>query len=193
VRRLRIADCGLRNGPATIFLVALALVLLAIPFPSDGQQPGKVYRIGYLGVSTAGYDVDAKNCPTGHPNWQELVAGLQERGYIRGQHLVIECRWTEAQADRAQAFAAELVSLKPDLIFVYGSMQLRAAKQATSTLPIVMVGVVDPVGQGFIASLAQPGGNVTGLTYTAGPEIVGKHLQLLKEAVPKVSLVAVLG
>ena len=177
-----------------IFSMVLALGLLTAPVPSEAQQPGKVYRIGYLGVSMAGYDLDAKNCPiTGNPNWQALVAGLQERGYIRGQHLVIECWWTEARPERAQAFAAELVSLKPDLIFVYGSMQLRAAKQATSTLPIVMVGVVDPAGQGFIASLAQPGGNVTGLTYTAGPEIVGKHLQLLKEAVPKVSLVAVLG
>jgi putative ABC transport system substrate-binding protein len=94
---------------------------------------------------------------------------------------------------RAPALAAEVVGLKPDVIGTFGSNQVRALKQATSTIPIVMVGIVDPVGQGFVASLARPGGNVTGLTYTVGREIVAKHLQLLKEAVPKASRVAVLG
>jgi putative ABC transport system substrate-binding protein len=118
---------------------------------------------------------------------------LQERGYIWGQNLVIECRYTEGREERAPTFAAELLNLKPDLIFAYGSAQVRAAKQATSSIPIVMGGVIDPVEQGLVASLAQPGGNVTGLTFSAGREIVGKHLQLLKEAVPKASRVAVLG
>jgi putative ABC transport system substrate-binding protein len=118
---------------------------------------------------------------------------LREHGYIRDQNLVVECRYTEGREERAPAFAAELVSLKPDLIFAYGSAQVRAAKQATSAIPIVMGGVIDPVELGLVASLARPGGNVTGLTFSAGREIVGKHLQILKEAAPKVSSVAVLG
>jgi putative ABC transport system substrate-binding protein len=119
------------------------------------------------------------------------VAGLRERGYIPGQNLVIECRWTEARAERAPDFAKELVSLKPDLLVVHSTANVRAAKQATSTIPIVMLGVIDPVGRGLVPSLAQPGGNVTGLTDTF-LEMEGKRLQLLKEAVPIVSRVAVL-
>jgi ABC-type uncharacterized transport system substrate-binding protein len=174
--------------------VILALALLAIPFPSDAQQPGKVYRIGYLAVGPAPTERNPQNCPIkGNPNWQAWLEGLREHGYIRDQNLVVECRYTEGREERATAFAAELVSLKPDLIFAYGSAQVRAAKQATSTVPIVMGGVIDPVELGLVASLARPGGNVTGLTFSAGREIVGKHLQLLKEAVPKVARVAVLG
>jgi putative ABC transport system substrate-binding protein len=120
-----------------------------------------------------------------------MVEGLREHGYIRGQNLVIECRYTEGRAERAPAFAAELVSLKPDLLVVNSTANVRAAKQATSTIPIVMVGVIDPVRRGLVASLAQPGGNVTGLTDTF-IEMEGKRLQLLKEAVPTVSRVAVL-
>jgi putative ABC transport system substrate-binding protein len=177
-----------------IFIVALALCFLATPMPSDGQQPGKVYRIGYLAVGPAPTERNPQNCPIeGNPNWQAWLEGLREHGYIRGQNLVVECRYTEGREERAPAFAAELVSLKPDLIFAYGSAQVRAAKQATSTVPIVMGGVIDPVELGLVASLARPGGNVTGRTFSAGREIVGKHLQLLKEAVPKVARVAVLG
>jgi putative ABC transport system substrate-binding protein len=120
-----------------------------------------------------------------------LVEGLREHGYIRGQNLVIECRYTEGREERAPAFAAELVSLKPDLLVVNSTANVRAAKQATSTIPIVMVGVIDPVRRGLVASLAQPGGNVTGLTDTF-MEMEGKRLQLLKEAVPTVSRVAAL-
>jgi len=174
-------------------ILTLALSILAAPVPSPGQQPGKVYRIGLLGVSTAGYDLDAKNCPiTGNPNWQALVAGLRERGYIRGQNLVIECRYTEGREERAPALATELVSLKLDLIVANTTANVRAAKQVTSAIPIVMLGVMNPVERGLVASLAHPGGNVTGLTETASLEIAGKYLQLLKEAVPKVSRVAAL-
>jgi putative ABC transport system substrate-binding protein len=120
------------------------------------------------------------------------VEGLRERGYIEGQNLVIERRYTEGQDERAPSLAAELVSLKPDLIVAHGTAQVRAVKQATSEIPIVMVGVVDPVGRGLVATLAHPGGNVTGLADTVGLEILGKRLQLLKEAVPKVSSVALL-
>jgi putative ABC transport system substrate-binding protein len=120
------------------------------------------------------------------------VEGLREYGYVPGQNLLIECRLTEGRLERAPALAAELVSLKPDLLVAYATPNVRAAMQATNTIPILMAAVVDPVGRGLVASLAHPGGNVTGLTDTVGPEILGKHLQLLKEAVPKVSRVAVL-
>jgi putative tryptophan/tyrosine transport system substrate-binding protein len=173
--------------------MAFALTLLAAPMPSHGQQPVKVYRIGWLSnAPPAATDTDPQRCPmTGNPNWQAWVEGLRERGYVPGQNLVIECRWTEGRAERAPALAAELVGLKPDLIVVFSTANVRAANQATSTIPIVMTGVIDPVGRGLVASLAQPGGNVTGLTDTFR-EMDGKRLQLLKEAVPTVSRVAVL-
>jgi putative ABC transport system substrate-binding protein len=172
--------------------VILALALLAAAFPSHGQQPAKVYRIGWLGVSAGGYETNPQHCPVkGSPLWQAWLDGLRETGYIPGRNLVIECRYTEGREERAPALAAELVSLKVDLLVASGTVQVRAAKQATSTLPIVMVNVVDPVRRGLVASLAHPGGNVTGLTDTL-MEMEGKRLQLLKEAVPKVSRVAVL-
>ena len=174
-------------------MFAVALALLAAPTPSHAQEPAKIYRIGYLGTSLAPTDKTPQNCPLkGSPYYQAWVVGLRERGYIPGQNLVIECRWTEGREERAPALAAELVSLKPDLIVAVGTNQVQAAKQATSTLPIVMGGVIDPVGRGLVASLAHPGGNVTGSSVTVGVEIEGKRLQLLKEAVPTVSRVAVL-
>ena len=112
------------------------------------------------------------------------MEGLRERGYIEGQNLVIECRYTEGRDERAPALAAELVSGKVDLLVAVGTNQVRPAKQATSTIPIVMVRVIEPVGRGLVASLAHPGGNVTGLTDTVGMQILGKHLQLLKQALP---------
>jgi putative ABC transport system substrate-binding protein len=127
----------------------------------------------------------------GSPNWQSLIAGLRDCGYTQGQNLVLECRWTEDQDDQALPLAAELVSLKPDLLVVNGTMQVRAAKQATSTIPIIMTGVIDPVGRGLVAGLARPGGNVTGLTDSL-VEMEGKRLQFLKEAAPTLSRVAVL-
>jgi putative tryptophan/tyrosine transport system substrate-binding protein len=174
----------------------LALCLLVLPLAADAQQPTKVYRIGFLGgsLSAPTEDVNPQECPrTGSPNWQAWVAGLRERGYIPGQNLVIECRLMGGQVERSLSLAAELVSLKVDLIVAAAVPRVRAAKQATSAIPIVMVYVPDPVKNGLIASLARPGGNVTGVTMDAGVEIVGKHLELLKEAVPKVSRVAVLG
>ena len=124
--------------------------------------------------------------------WQTWIEALRERGYIQGQNLVVECRYTEGRDERAEAFAAELVSLKVDLIVASGTNQVRAAKQATSAIPIVMHSVMEPVRRGLVAGLARPGGNVTGLTESAGMEIYGKYLQLLKEAVPTVSRVAAL-
>ncbi len=195
MKRFPIADFRLRIGAPAIFIVTLALALLAAPVPSPGQQPAKVYRIGFLGGSMFAptEDTHPQKCPiTGGPNWQAWVAGLRERGYIPGQDLVIECRWDGGRYERAPALAAELVGLKVDLILATSYPRARAAKEATSTIPIVMVYVAEPVASGLVASLAHPGGNVTGVSYTAGPEIAGKHLQLLKEAVPKLSRVAVL-
>jgi putative ABC transport system substrate-binding protein len=117
---------------------------------------------------------------------------MRERGYILGKNLAIECRYTDGRNERAPAFAAELVTLKVDLILALNTTQVRAAKEATSTIPIVMWGVIDPVRRGLVASLARPGGNVTGLTDDAGLEILGKYLELLKEAVPTATRVAAL-
>jgi ABC-type uncharacterized transport system substrate-binding protein len=169
-----------------VLSVILAFGLLAAPLPSDGQQPAKVYRIGYLVGGPA-----TPVSPTQARNREAVVEGLRERGYVEGQNLVIERRYTEGQDERAPSLAAELVSLKLDLIVAHGTAQVRAVKQLTSTIPIVMVDVIEPVRRGLVASLAHPGGNVTGLA-DIPIEIEGKRLQLLKEAVPKASRVAVL-
>jgi len=193
MRPFRISNFGFRIWARASFIVALALGLVAVPLPSHGQQPGKVYRIGYFGATEAPMEQTPQHCPIRSDRlWQALEEGLREHGYIVGQNLVLECRWTEGREGLAHALAAELVSLKPDLMIVEGTAQVRAVKQANSEIPIVMVGVVEPVRRGLVASLAHPGGNVTGLTDTVGMEIMGKYVQLLKEAVPKVSRVAVL-
>jgi len=171
-----------------VLSVILCFGVLAAPSPSNGQQPEKVYRIGILfsGLPTPATPAQGRNR-------EAMIEGLRERGYIEGQNLVIYRRYTEGQEKRAPSLAAELVSLKPDLIVADGSSQVNAVQQASSTIPIVMFGVIEPVRKGMVASLAHPGGQVTGLTDTAGVEIVGKHLQLLKEVLPKVSRVAALG
>jgi putative ABC transport system substrate-binding protein len=179
-----------------LFIVALAPTLLAAHLPAAAQQPGKVYRIGQLWGSAppSPANTSPQQCPIrGWPSWQAFLEGLREYGYLLGQNLVIECRYAAGQAERAPALAAELVSLKPDLIVAGGwSHNILAAKQATRTIPILMVTATDPVGRGVVASLAHPGGNVTGLTDTVGVEFVGKQLQILKEAVPTASRMAYL-
>jgi putative ABC transport system substrate-binding protein len=125
-------------------------------------------------------------------NLRAWLAAMRERGYVQGQNLVVICRWTEAREERAPAFAAELVKLKVDLFVAQGTAQVRAAQQATSTIPIVMLGITDPVGKGHVASLAHPGGNVTGMTEDASPEFLAKNLQFLTEAAPRTSRVAAL-
>jgi putative ABC transport system substrate-binding protein len=183
-------DVGVKLSQAVLGII-LILVLLAVPVASLGQQPAKVYRIGWL--ATFRYETPPRDCPLkGNLFWQSWIAALRERGYIQGQNLVIECRYTEGRDERAILFASELVSLAPDLIVACGTTQVRATKQATSAIPIVMHCVMEPVRRGLVASLARPGGNVTGLTDSVGVEIYGKYLQLLKEAVPKASRVAAL-
>jgi putative ABC transport system substrate-binding protein len=199
-RRLALAVCTSQQEVAmkpraVVLSVMLVLALLAAPVPSHGQQPGKVYRIGFLGsAAPAPTNQTPQQCPIkGGTGWLAMVEGLREYGYLPDQNLLIECRWAEGRAERAPALAAELVSLTPDLIVACcASASLRAVMQATSTIPIVMLNISDPVGQGLVASLAHPGGNVTGLTDTIGSQHVGKQFQLLKEAVPKASRVAVL-
>ena len=200
MRQFRIANCEFRIGLAAIFAVALALAFLAVPLPSDGQQPGKVYRIGWLsGDESPTPETNPEGCPLeGGPNWSRIpiwqawVAIMRERGYVQGQNLVVICRWTEGRGERAPAFAAELVKLKVDLFVAAGVVQVRAVQQATSTTPIVMLGIPDPVGRGLVASLAHPGGTVTGMADDTGPEFLGKNLQLLTEAAPRASRVAAL-
>jgi putative ABC transport system substrate-binding protein len=126
------------------------------------------------------------------PRIEALRQGLHELGYVEGKNIVIEWRSAEGKLDRVPALAAELVRLKVDVIVTGGATDTRAAKEATNTIPIVMAQDSDPVGSGFVASLARPGGNITGLS-TLAPEVSGKRLELLKEIIPKLSRVAVLG
>ena len=163
--------------------IALCAMLLALSVPAQAQQPKKVPRIGFL-----------FNTPPS-ANAARIEAfrqGLRELGYVEGKNIVIEWRRAEGKADRLTGLAAELVRLKVDIIVSAGSAVTRPAKEATVTIPIVMAQDTDPVGSGFVASLARPGGNITGLA-TLAPEIGGKRLELLKEIVPRLSRVAVLG
>ena len=162
------------------FIGTLAGGLLAAPLAAEAQQAAKVARIGILGGSAA---------PT--PLREAFLQGLRDLGYVEGRTVVIEYRFDEEKLERLPALAAELVALKVDVIVTGSTPAALAAKQATRTLPIVFVAVGDPVGSGLVTSLARPGGNVTGLSNLA-PELVGKCLELLKQAVPGVSRVAVL-
>jgi putative ABC transport system substrate-binding protein len=191
--QLHITDFRFPGLAAAIFAM-FAIGVLAVPLTSSAQQPPKVYRIGFLGnINSFPADSDQRDCPTkGSLSWQALVDGLRQRGYVQSQNLIIECRWTGGRPERATALATDLVRLDVDLLLAFTTLNVRAAKEATSAVPIVMLGIVDPVGKGLVASLARPGGNVTGLADDAGKEIAGKYLQLLKEAVPQISRVAVL-
>ena len=162
-------------------LILCAGVLLAVAIVSEAQQAKKVYRIGYI-----------TNRTEMGPNEEAFRRGLRELGYIEGENLVIEWRFTGAQLDRNPAVAAELVRLKVDCIVTAGLGLSRSAKQSTSTIPIVMANVSDdPVRNKLIDSLARPGGNITGFTDIAH-DLAGKRLELVKETLPKVSRVAVL-
>src|SRR6266705_1801959 len=161
--------------------VLALLALGAVPLAAEVQQAAKIARIGYL-TSSLGVN----------PHLPEAFhQGLRDLGYVEGRNLVIEYREAEGKADRLPALAAELVALKVDVIVASGTLAALAAKQTTRTLPIVFSPAGDPVGSGLVTSLARPGGNVTGLSAFA-PELVGKRLELLKQAVPGVSRVAVL-
>jgi len=164
------------------FITLLGGAAVGWPVAANAQQAAKVARIGYLSTNLA-------SSPHQHEAFRQ---GLRDLGYVEGRNVVIEYRDAEGKVERHPALAAELVALKVDVIVVAGStLTARTAKQATGTLPIVFIAVGDPVGSGLVTSLARPGSNVTGLS-NIGPELVGKCLELLKQAVPGVSRVAVL-
>ncbi len=170
----------------TIGLIStLVLGLLAAPLPAEAQKAGKVYRIGYLRSGSGP--------PTASPGYMGLRQGLRELGYVEGQNLVLEYRSANRKPERYPVIAAELVRLKVDVIVTSpGLSAIRAAQQATRTIPIVMLGVrIDPVEAGFVVSLARPGGNITGLTQRAS-KLHAKRLELLKEAFPRISRVAII-
>jgi putative ABC transport system substrate-binding protein len=166
-----------------IVILALFAMHFALCTTALAQQAGEVPRIGFLSGSPPS-SIKART--------EAFRQGLRDLGYVEGKNIGIEWRFGEGKRDRFPALAAELVRLKVDLIVTAGALVTRAAKEATSTIPIVMAQDPDPVGNGFVASLARPGGNITGLSRLA-PELTGKQLELLKEIVPKLSRVAVFG
>ena len=163
-------------------LIALGAGALAAPLTSFAQQKGKVWRIGFLGAASA----------SGMAGRVEaLRAGLRDLGYVEGKNIVIEFRWAEGKYERFPELAAELVRLKVEVIVTAGSSAILAAKSATTTIPIVMASSGDVIALGLVASLARPGGNVTGVT-GFGPEATAKRLELLRDAFPRTRQVAVL-
>jgi len=162
--------------------VVLALSMFLVPIVAEGQQAGKVYRVGVLS--------SASSIPVGQSR-QAFLERLSDLGWVVGQNLTFEPRSADQRLDRLPGLAAELVQLNVSMILAYGNQAALAAKRATATIPIVMVST-DPVGSGLIASLARPGGNITGLTYEASLDILSKRLELLKEASSKISRVGIL-
>jgi ABC-type uncharacterized transport system substrate-binding protein len=167
------------------FLAGTGAALLTAPLTAAGQQPGRVFRIGLLA------NVPLTD-PGGGPLWGAFIQGLRELGYVEGQNITIEYRSSDGKYERLPNLAAELVRLRVDVIVVPAAQNGLAAKKITRTIPIVMASSGDPVAEGLVASLARPGANVTGLSGVVGPEIGGKRLGLLKEAVPKISRAAFL-
>ena len=161
------------------FLLTSLAGVVAAPVGVHAQQPGKVYRIVGLWTNPSPQMEDVL--------WQ----GLRELGWVEGQNFIFERRYSEGRNERHAAHAAELLRLQPDLIIANGTPATLAAKEATTTIPVVFVLVADPVGAGLIRTLARPGGNITGIA-ASGPEILGKHVELLKDAIPALSRVGVL-
>ena len=158
----------------------LGAVLVALSFSVEAQQPKKVPRIGYLTLGAGPAEPEV-----------EFKQRLRDLGWMEGQNIMIEYRWAANDMDRLAVLAKELVDLKVDVVVAAATPAIQAAKNATRTIPIVMAAAADPVGIGFVASLARPGGNITGLSLQS-PELAGKRLELLKEIVPKLTRVAFL-
>jgi ABC-type uncharacterized transport system substrate-binding protein len=171
----------MKKAAAPSFVVAV--ILLAVAAIAEAQQPKKVPRIGYLAIVPLSALA---------PRTDAFRQGLRDLGYMDGKNTIVELRSSNGNRDRLPALAAELVSLKVDVIVTAGGGVTRVAKEATSTIPIVMAQDSDPVANGFVASLARPGGNITGLSNLSS-DLVGKRLELLKEVVPKLSRLAVFG
>ena len=164
------------------FIRLLGGIAAAWPLAARGQQSGKPYRLGQLSAGTKASRV---------PLLEAFMRGMRDLGYIEGQNVIVEHRYAEGDFDRLPALARELLAWQPDVLLVSTTPGGLAAKAATSTVPIVMVGVSDPLGVGLIASLSRPGGNITGVT-NIGSELAGKRVEILKEIVPAASKVAVL-
>jgi putative tryptophan/tyrosine transport system substrate-binding protein len=168
---------------STMLMVVLALGLLAVPPPAGAQSAERIARMGWLGLGFPPSDEERQGSP--------FRRALRELGWVEGNNITIEARFAHGDLERLPALAAELVRLQVDLIVTSGGLAIRAAQHATSTIPIVMAGTGDPVQAGFVASLATPGGNITGVSHRQ-TDLNAKQLELLKEAVPGVSRVAVL-
>src|SRR5262245_4497527 len=178
----QLVDCGRwhRARETAMRAVLLVLALFLAPPAAEAQQVARPWRLGFLAAGSGPAPPEA------------LRTTLRDLGYVEGQNLIVESRFARAKFERLPQLALELVKLGPDAIVAVRSAEVQAAMQATTTIPIVMVSVTDPVGLGFVTSLARPGGNVTGLTSTPGPEFHGKRLELLRELAPGAARIALL-
>jgi putative ABC transport system substrate-binding protein len=166
------------------FLCGLALVRLAVPRAVEAQPPEKVPRVGYISPGSS-------SDPVRQRRLEALRQGLRDLGYVDGRNIAIEPRWAEGKYDRYPALVADLIRLKVHVIVTVGGRASQVAQQATSTIPIIMSVVIDPLGAGLVSNLARPQGNVTGVSMMA-PDLIGKQFEVLKQVVPKVTRVAVL-
>ena len=182
VPRLRLGGCGCRPAKPLGWLTSCSKPPGRRRVASRAQQPAKVPRVGFLGNSTAALEANLVG---------PFREGLRSLGYVEGQNVLIEYRWAEGKYERFPALVAELIALKVDVIVTAGTPASLAVKKASTSIPLVMVAVGDPVATGLVASLGRPGGNITGLTSISW-EMEGKRLELLSEVVPKLSLIAVL-
>src|SRR5262245_17910782 len=164
------------------FLSTLGVAALAAPLIAEAHQASKLYRVGWVFLTSPGEEprslIDA------------FRDGLRQHGYVEGQNLAFEFRWTDGRADRVDELTGELVKLGVDIIVAGTSPNAHAAQRATTTIPILLVGA-DPLSTGLVTNLARPGANITGVTMLPGPSVAGKHIQLVKEAVPSISRVAI--
>lgn len=167
----------------SVRIIALLALLLVLPATGDTQPARRVWRIGFLG--------DAARAERLAINFEPFRAGLRELGYVEGQNIAIEERWTDGRAERVPELAADLVRLKVDVIVTHGVRATRAVQEATRTIPIVAAVLPDPVGAGLVASLARPGGNTTGMSDQIA-ELADKEVQILRDALPHVRRVVIL-
>jgi putative ABC transport system substrate-binding protein len=169
-----------KNMKKKLTLLILSAMLLALGVPAEAQQPaGKVPRIGFL-------DSGSASDPRNILGVEALRQGLRDLGYVEGKNINIDFKYDEGKPGRLQELAEELVGLRVDILLAMDSNAARVAKKSTATIPVVFTTGGSPIANGLVASLARPGGNATGVT-TNSPELVGKRLELLKEAVPKIS------